>query len=138
MNLSPTWVWLLESAAGVCELAGHWFVQSALLIAAGLLAGRFFHRRGPAFTSVIYRTTLVAAIVCPLVTWALSMAGMTLGIAMLPEVRVARIEIVAVRRLVEPAAIAPTVLKSPDAAAATSIGPETTEANGAHRRRPWK
>ena len=57
MTLSPTWIWLLESAVGVCELAGHWFVQSTFLIAAGLLAGRIFHRRGPAFTSAIYRTT---------------------------------------------------------------------------------
>ena len=64
-------------------------------------------------------------------TWALSMAGMTLGIAMLPELRVAGIELVAVRRMVEPAAIAPTVLASPDAAAVTAVRPESAEASGA-------
>ena len=72
MTTLPLWVWLLESTASATALAGHWFLQSTLVIAAGLAAARLLRKRGPALESAIYRTTLVAAILCPLVAWILS------------------------------------------------------------------
>jgi beta-lactamase regulating signal transducer with metallopeptidase domain/protocatechuate 3,4-dioxygenase beta subunit len=100
------WIELLESAATICELAGHWFVQSTLLIGVGLLAGRCFANRGAAFTSVIYRTALVAAVLCPLATWLLMQFGLTLGIASLPALRVASIQQVAVYHQADPVSVA--------------------------------
>ncbi|HVU87663.1 MAG TPA: M56 family metallopeptidase, partial [Pirellulales bacterium] len=123
MTLSPTWIGLFEWSATICELAGHWFVQSTLLIAAGLLAGRLFANRGPAFASAIYRTTLVAAFLCPIVTWCLAQFGMTLGITALPELRVAAVELVAVTRMVEAPAAAPPVRTTPSAPREPAIAP---------------
>ncbi len=50
----------------------HWVLPSSLLILIGLCAARLLRKRGAAFQSVIYRTTLVTALVCPLATWCLS------------------------------------------------------------------
>ena len=50
----------------------HWVLQSSLLILIGLLAARLLRKRGAAIQSAIYRTTLIAALICPLATWGLS------------------------------------------------------------------
>jgi beta-lactamase regulating signal transducer with metallopeptidase domain len=63
---------------GTTALAGPvltWLFQSSALLAFGLLAGRLLKRTGPAVQSGIYRTTLVAVLVCPLASALLSAAG---------------------------------------------------------------
>lgn len=40
-------------------------IQSTLLLAVGLLAGRLLRKRGPAVQSALYRTTLAAIFLCP-------------------------------------------------------------------------
>jgi len=62
-----------DSAA---RLALNWLLQSALLIALGLLAGRMLCRRGAAVRSVIYRATLAAVLLCPGASWLLLRAGL--------------------------------------------------------------
>jgi len=61
---------------GAARLAPNWFLQSALLIALGLLAGRMLCRRGAAVQSMIYRTTLAAVLLCPGASWLLLRAGL--------------------------------------------------------------
>ena len=52
-----------------------WLVQSSILLALGLLAGRLLRRSGPAVQSGVYRTTLAAVLICPFASVALSAAG---------------------------------------------------------------
>lgn len=52
-----------------------WLVQSSVLMAAGLAAGRLLRRSGPAVQSAAYRTTLAAVLVCPAVSLILAQAG---------------------------------------------------------------
>jgi beta-lactamase regulating signal transducer with metallopeptidase domain len=52
-----------------------WLVQSSVLLTLGLLAGRLLSRSGPAIQSCVYRTTLVAVLICPFASAALSAAG---------------------------------------------------------------
>jgi beta-lactamase regulating signal transducer with metallopeptidase domain/protocatechuate 3,4-dioxygenase beta subunit len=92
MPTLPLGIRLLELAAGLTDVAAHWFLQSTLVIAAGLVAGRLLRRRGAAVQSVVYRTTLAVALVCPLVTGLLSRAGVSLALLRLPEIRVAQVE----------------------------------------------
>ena len=56
-------------------LALTWFVQSSVLLAFGLVLGRLFKQYGPAVQSVLYRTTLLAVMVCPLASGLLARAG---------------------------------------------------------------
>ena len=56
----------------VSDFVLHWVIQSSLLILVGLVAARLLRKRGAAFQSAIYRTTLMAACVCPFTTWGLS------------------------------------------------------------------
>ena len=49
-----------------------WLVQSSVLLALGLLAGRLLRRSGPAVQSGVYRTTLAAVLICPVASVALS------------------------------------------------------------------
>ena len=56
----------------VSDFLLHWVIQSSLLILVGLVAARLLRKRGAAFQSAIYRTTLMAACVCPFATWGLS------------------------------------------------------------------
>ena len=60
------------------QLAGFgltWLVQSSVLLAFGLVAGRVFRRSGPAVQSGVYRTTLLAVVICPFASAALGAAG---------------------------------------------------------------
>ncbi len=56
-------------------LALTWLVQSSLLLAAGLAAGRLLRKASPAIQSGVYRTTLAAVVACPVVSAALLGAG---------------------------------------------------------------
>jgi beta-lactamase regulating signal transducer with metallopeptidase domain len=67
----------LDVARLVMSLAVNWMMQSTLLIACGLVVGHWLRHRGSAVQSAVYRTTLVAALVCPLATWGLSLCGVT-------------------------------------------------------------
>src|SRR3954470_7405752 len=65
-------------AAVLTSLAGlglTWLLQSSALLALGLLAGRLLRRTGPAVQSGVYRTTLVAVLVCPLASTFLASMG---------------------------------------------------------------
>lgn len=52
-----------------------WLIQSTVLLTVGLLAGRFLKGRGPAVQSALYRTILVAVLVCPIASMAISAMG---------------------------------------------------------------
>ncbi|WP_165226824.1 M56 family metallopeptidase [Aquisphaera insulae] len=52
-----------------------WLLQSTVLLAVGLAAGRLLRRCGPAVQSAVYRTTLAAVLVCPLASALLAAAG---------------------------------------------------------------
>jgi beta-lactamase regulating signal transducer with metallopeptidase domain len=52
-----------------------WLIQSTVLLTVGLLAGRFLKGRGPAVQSALYRTILVAVVVCPISSMATAAMG---------------------------------------------------------------
>ncbi|HEV3137918.1 MAG TPA: M56 family metallopeptidase, partial [Pirellulales bacterium] len=92
MFATSNWMGLLEIAGGVTQLAAHWLLQSTIVIAAGLGAGRLLKGRGPAVESAVYRTTLIMTLVVPAAAWLLSAAGMSFATLDLPAVRVAVVE----------------------------------------------
>ncbi|TWT90290.1 Regulatory protein BlaR1 [Pseudobythopirellula maris] len=73
--------WLSTHAVGIDVLvsvigfAANWMLQSTLLVSIGLLVGALLRKSGSAAQSLVYRTTLAAALVCPVATFALSQAG---------------------------------------------------------------
>ena len=77
MNWLEIQMAIMTVAANAIEFATNWLVQSTLLIAIGLLIARLMRRQGSAAASMIYRTTLVAVLICPLATWALGQAGVS-------------------------------------------------------------
>src|SRR5262245_57578271 len=77
MNWLNAEMTLLDAAAAVFGFAANWLLQSTLLIAAGLAAGRLLRRRGSAVQSAVYRTTLAAVVVCPLATLLLALGGVS-------------------------------------------------------------
>lgn len=81
MSWLTTQTMLLDSASAAAGFACNWLLQSTLLIAAGLLLGRIARRRGAAVQSVVYRTTLVAVLVCPLATSLLARANFAAALA---------------------------------------------------------
>jgi beta-lactamase regulating signal transducer with metallopeptidase domain len=68
---------LLDLAADAVGFAFNWLLQSTVLIVAGVVVGRLLWRRGSATQSVVYRTTLVAVLVCPMATWTISQCGVS-------------------------------------------------------------
>src|SRR5438270_14093447 len=52
-----------------------WLVQSTVLLALGLVAGRVLRRWGPAVQSTLYRTTLAAVLLCPIASMAMTALG---------------------------------------------------------------
>lgn len=72
-----SWELLVDTAGSLVELATNWWIQSAVLLAAGMSLGILCQRRGSAVQSAIYRMTLVAVIAAPVASWVLSHAGMT-------------------------------------------------------------
>ncbi len=77
MNWLQTEMALLDAAVATVGFAFNWLLQSTLVIAAGLACAWLLHRRGSALQSAVYRTTLVAALVCPLATFLLALGGVS-------------------------------------------------------------
>ena len=77
MNWLSTQLALLDLATLLVQWAATWFVQSAVLITIGLVVGRLMAARGSAAQSAVYRTTLVAVLICPLASWLLALAGVS-------------------------------------------------------------
>ena len=59
------------------DFALTWLIQSTVLLALGLLAGRLLKRTGPAVQSAWYRTTLAAVLLCPCASMLLAAMGFT-------------------------------------------------------------
>src|SRR4029079_864891 len=68
---------LLDGGRTALGLAVNLLIQSTLLIAGGLAVGYVLRARGSAVQSAVYRTTLIAALVCPLATFTLSCLGVS-------------------------------------------------------------
>ncbi len=69
------WRVLTAGAAAPIDTILTWLIQSTVLLALGLLAGRSLRRWGPAVQSASYRTTLVAILLCPIASIALAAMG---------------------------------------------------------------
>ena len=67
----------LDVARSVTGLAVNSLCQSTLLIVAGFIFAWLLRRRGSAVQSAIYRTTLIAVLMCPFATWILARVGMS-------------------------------------------------------------
>ncbi len=65
----------LDGVAKVAQFGVNWIVQSSLLLTVGFCIGWLLQGRGSAVQSAVYRTTLIAILVCPLVAWTLAMGG---------------------------------------------------------------
>ena len=85
MNESDTLLVTVKVVTGTVEFAVNWLLQSTLLITTGLLIGQMLRRCGSAVQSSVYRTTLVAVLLCPLATWGLSWAGVRGWSVTLPD-----------------------------------------------------
>jgi len=104
MNWQNSVATLVTWATSSLEYAVNFSLQSSLLIVAGLALGALFRKRGSANQSLVYRTTLGSVLLCPLVTWGLSMAGFSGWSVAVPEgYRFAEIETVSTEsQLAEP------------------------------------
>ncbi len=63
-----------------------WLIQSTVLLTVGLLAGQFLKKRGPAVQSALYRTILVAVLICPFASMASAAMGFPGLVIRLPGV----------------------------------------------------
>ena len=75
MNWQQAQIVMLDGSAVLVQFAVNWLLQSALLIAIGLVTARLVASRGSAAQSAVYRTTLAAVLVCPLASFLLSLSG---------------------------------------------------------------
>ncbi len=84
---------IMSTAAGAVEFAINWLAQSTLLIIGGLLLARYLQRQGAAVQSLIYRTTLVAVLLCPIATWGLGRIGVSgWSITLAPAYQMTRLD----------------------------------------------
>ncbi len=67
--------WFVGVSFGLVELGVCLLVQTTVLIPLGLIAGRLARGKGAALQSAIYRTTLAAAMFCPVATLVLGALG---------------------------------------------------------------
>jgi Tol biopolymer transport system component/beta-lactamase regulating signal transducer with metallopeptidase domain len=74
MNAALT-SFLFDVAARLAPLGALWLVQSTLLVGAGLLIAQGCRRYGPALESVVLRATLLAALLCPVLSLFLGRFG---------------------------------------------------------------
>lgn len=74
-----------DLSAHLVPLGANLFLQSTLLLAAGLLVAHLCRQRGPALQSTILRATLVAVITCPLASLLFGLAGIAGGRLSLPQ-----------------------------------------------------
>lgn len=84
MNVIEWELLILSFSCAVTVFALNWILQSTVLIALGLCAGRLLHGRGAAFQSALYRTTLAVVLVCPIASFALSSVGLDIWAIDLP------------------------------------------------------
>lgn len=77
MNWLGTQTALFDIALNTIEFALNWLLQSSLLIVVGLVIGKLFSQWGSAIQSAVYRTTMVAVLICPIATLCLSQTGVT-------------------------------------------------------------
>ncbi len=70
-----TWQWFAAGSLASTGLVLTWPIQSTVLLAAGLLAGRITRKQGPAVQSALYRATLVAVILCPVASMTMAAMG---------------------------------------------------------------
>jgi hypothetical protein len=68
---------MFNVAIHTVEFAINWLLQSSLLLAIGLGLGGLLRPQGSAVQSAVYRTTMVAVLVCPLATWGLARMGVS-------------------------------------------------------------
>lgn len=68
---------LLSLSHRLANFGMNWLLQSTVLIVVGLATARLLARRGSATQFVVYATTLVAVLTCPLLSCGLSLTGMT-------------------------------------------------------------
>src|SRR5262249_52823398 len=68
---------LAAGSVAPIDAALTWLIKSTVLLTVGLLAGRFLKGRGPAVQSALYRTILVAVLVCPIASMAIAAMGFT-------------------------------------------------------------
>ncbi len=78
-------MFLLDGVNIAAGFAVNWLLQSTLLILVGLVVGALLRSRGSAVQSLVYRTTLVAVLICPLATVALASAGFSGWSVSMPE-----------------------------------------------------
>ena len=76
MNWLTLELQILNFCSSAITFAANWLLQSTLLISVGMFAAWWFHRRGSAFQSVVYRTTLFAVLPGPLVSIAMAYCGL--------------------------------------------------------------
>ncbi len=69
------WQFLAASSWNVAELILTGLIQSTVLLAVGLFAGRLVRSRGPAIQSALYRTTLTAVVLCPVASMVMAAMG---------------------------------------------------------------
>jgi beta-lactamase regulating signal transducer with metallopeptidase domain/Tfp pilus assembly protein PilF len=86
MSQVSLWNQVLQTSAAIADLAAAWLVQSTLVIALGWLGGRALRRHGAALECAVYRVTLAAALVCPLVSALLAQTGIMPAIAIVPGI----------------------------------------------------
>lgn len=70
------WSTFAIASTSLAERALSWLVQSSFLLAGGLLAGGLLRKAGSAVESAVYRTTLVAVLLCPFVSVVLGAVGL--------------------------------------------------------------
>lgn len=80
-----TWQAITAGSSAPAELLLTWLVQSSVLLAIGLILGRASRRWGPAVQSAVYRTTIVAVLLCPIVSFAMAAMGFGGLVLRLPE-----------------------------------------------------
>jgi len=101
--------------------AANWLLQSTLLLGTGLAIGKLLGKQGSAVQSAIYRTTLVAVLLCPIATWGLSQAGI-LGWSMkLPQGQSNQPSSMAAADFAEPVLVASPSLELIDAPVSTKV-----------------
>ncbi|MHB1558389.1 MAG: M56 family metallopeptidase [Isosphaeraceae bacterium] len=80
-----TWQAITAGSSAPAALLLTWLVQSSVLLAIGLILGRASRRWGPAVQSAVYRTTLVAVLLCPIASFAMAAMGFGGLMLRLPE-----------------------------------------------------
>jgi len=69
-------VQLLTMCGSIVAFGLNWFLQSTILISAGLFAGWLLRARGSAFQSAVYRTTLLAVLLAPIASLSMDLLGL--------------------------------------------------------------